>query len=674
MSKISELTTEQLQQQLAKVAQRFKLSTDNCEKLKLKNIHSAIKKELQRREETIQWTREELSNSSINISAEDSSPQGPNSTRTPIGPVQDKSRPKLKPSTGSFKARIDSNQTERPAQKEAGLKANIVPKKMVEQSSRKTRHEELPKKSSRFLWSAIGVIFGLMVLGCGYYILKPSQSNQDGKTEANQDVKKEANQDVNTVANQEMKTGANQESPQAPHVSPPQCVANEGNAITPTAVPQASTPPQSVASEDTKSITQAQHNNSGLTQEDVLSIKDGKFYLDGRLFAEFSFNKHDLFWRICESAKKGMPLDDRNPVVQMQDQALAELSAMGFKTIRIFGIQWANYDFTDTYADSDKRESVFYAAVNKTLDLCDKHGIRVNYSLAAHEFYDRRLSKTTGKWEYGDEHMQDLLRKPESKSRKRLYAFLEEFIPRMKGRKAIAMWEIGNEVTLAACFGDPAKDYLWGKIRMPSHADVAGFYRDIRAKILELDPLRIVNNGGANMNPSQWNIYLGNKKKIDTFEEQFKAFELILATTGVDVMDIHSYPDNRPGGGYPIMGENGQEEIINLHGYMKIAARLKMPLMVGELGVRPFPKTEKYAKKWAQTPDYFESLQNVDAAKKWVKRAVDEVVEAGVPLVYWWTYFIERPDFEDLRKGRDDELIEMICDANRRLKAKLGVK
>lgn len=33
-----------------------------------------------------------------------------------------------------------------------------------------------------------------------------------------------------------------------------------------------------------------------LTRQDVLSIKDGRFFLEGRPFVEISFNKYDLFW------------------------------------------------------------------------------------------------------------------------------------------------------------------------------------------------------------------------------------------------------------------------------------------------------------------------------------------------------------------------------------------
>ncbi len=37
-----------------------------------------------------------------------------------------------------------------------------------------------------------------------------------------------------------------------------------------------------------------------LTRDDVLSIKDGRFFLDGKPFAEISFNKFDLLWQLYD--------------------------------------------------------------------------------------------------------------------------------------------------------------------------------------------------------------------------------------------------------------------------------------------------------------------------------------------------------------------------------------
>ncbi|MBN8217995.1 MAG: hypothetical protein J0L75_15240 [Spirochaetes bacterium] len=407
------------------------------------------------------------------------------------------------------------------------------------------------------------------------------------------------------------------------------------------------------------------------SKADVLSIQDGRPFLDGKPFVELSFNKFDLFWQLYDLAKAGKPLDGGDPMVQAQDRALAELAGMGLKTIRLFGMPWGNWDFASNWADPEKKEKVFFAAVNKALDLCEKNGIRAVYSLAAHEFYDRALVK--GKWELGEEHNRELLRDPGSRSRKRLDAFLDEFIPRIKDRRAILMWEIGNEATLAADIGDDKENIRNGH-RQPTLKDVSDFYRDVSARIKRLDPLRLVNNGGSYMRESQWHRYTEKSWKLDTFEDQVKCFELLFKGTGVDFIDIHSYPNHRPG--YTIAGPDGGETILDHSGYMEIARRIGKPLMIGELGA--LPQLRKNKKIWDAAPDYFESWTEVEQAKKWVQRAVDGVVEAGVPLVYWWAYSSDRAmdqkavDRMDLAKGRNDEILAILLDGNRRLKAKLG--
>src|SRR6266853_3721864 len=123
-----------------------------------------------------------------------------------------------------------------------------------------------------------------------------------------------------------------------------------------------------------------------LTRNDVLSIKDGRFYLEREPFAEISFNKYDLFWQLYDQLAEGKPLNAMNPMVQSQDKALRNLHALGFKTIRIFALPWGPAG-PESYANTEKRKNLF-AALDKTLELCDAHDIRVVWSLSAGSFTD----------------------------------------------------------------------------------------------------------------------------------------------------------------------------------------------------------------------------------------------------------------------------------------------
>jgi len=112
------------------------------------------------------------------------------------------------------------------------------------------------------------------------------------------------------------------------------------------------------------------------------------------------------------------------------------------------------------------------------------------------------------------------------------------------------------------------------------------------------------------MRESQWHLYREGSWKRDTFEDQFKCFELLYANSAVDVIDIHSYPDNKPG--YALADEEGHQLWLDNKGYMRIAARLGKPLIIGELGLHAIAKTDR--KIWDETPDYFETYDDARAA------------------------------------------------------------
>ncbi len=408
-----------------------------------------------------------------------------------------------------------------------------------------------------------------------------------------------------------------------------------------------------------------------MKQSDVLSVREGRFYLDGQLFAEISFNKFDLFWHLYEQRVAGKTLDDANPMVQAQDKALRELHEMGFQTIRFFALPWGPAG-AESYADPKKREGL-YEALDKALALCDKHKIRVVWSLASGGFTDTKLVPGKG-WVHGEEQARELMSNPESRGRQLLYRYIDETVGRYKHRKTVLMWEIGNEITLSADIGN--KDRIFNDERMPTLKQVADFLQDVTKRIKTADPLRLVSSGGSHLRESQWNLYQRRSWSKDTLEEQFKCFELLYANTGVDVIDVHSYMNNKPG--YVISDGVGGEALLGNKEWMRIAHRLGKPLMIGELGLHATAKGE--AKIWKETPDYFESYTDTAAARPWVEKALDSVVEAGVPLAYWWCYQSDRPMDQkdpqrfDLTRERNPELLNCIIKANQRLKAKLTDK
>jgi hypothetical protein len=405
-----------------------------------------------------------------------------------------------------------------------------------------------------------------------------------------------------------------------------------------------------------------------LTRKDVLSIKDGHLFLEGEPFAEISFNKYDLFWQLYDQLAEGKRLDSANALVQAQDKALRNLHELGFKTIRIFALPWGPAG-PESYANPQKRNNL-YAALDKTLDLCEGHDIRVVWSLSAGSFTDTKLESGKG-WVYGEEQERELISKPDSRGRKLLYQYIDQTVARYRDRKAVLMWEISNEITLQADIGDSHRVY--NGERMPSLNEVARFFDDVARRIKTADPLRLVNSGGSNMRESQWHLYQGQGWKTDSFEEQFKCFQLLYANSAVDVIDIHSYPDNKPG--YAIMGEDGKRMWLDNKGYAAMAKRLGKPLMIGELGLHAIARTDKAT--WDETPNYFESYDDLKDSKPWVLKTLNDVIDAGIPLSYWWCYQSDgssekqNPRRFDIDQERNPELAACIAEANKRLKARV---
>ena len=66
-------------------------------------------------------------------------------------------------------------------------------------------------------------------------------------------------------------------------------------------------------------------------------------------------------------------------MVQGQERALRDLHKMGFRSIRVFGLPWGPSG-PEAYSDPVKREKL-YAAIDKTLELCDRYEIRPVWSL-----------------------------------------------------------------------------------------------------------------------------------------------------------------------------------------------------------------------------------------------------------------------------------------------------
>jgi endo-1,4-beta-mannosidase len=346
-------------------------------------------------------------------------------------------------------------------------------------------------------------------------------------------------------------------------------------------------------------------------------------------------------------------------------------------SIRFFAAPWGNRELRPVFDDPVKRETIFHRAMDTALDLCDKNDIKVVYSLGAGGFTD--TANVPGKgWVFGEEQPRELMSNPNSRGRQELYRYIDDVVSRYKNRKTILMWEISNETTLSADIMPDQGDIYQGE-RMPTLADVAGFLDDDAKRIKANDPLRLVNSGGSIMRGCQWNQYTKHKWIVDTVEEQNKALDLLYGKSAVDIIDIHYYPGNKHAD-QMVKGPNGEDVPMNIFRYMDAAQRIGKPLMIGETGAPAVRRDDNPKDKqvYKETPDYFDSYRDPNAVK-WVQALCDEIVASGPQLCYWWEYSSDRDvdlkdQIFDLKKGQTDPVLDVIVDANKRLKAKYDAR
>jgi len=395
---------------------------------------------------------------------------------------------------------------------------------------------------------------------------------------------------------------------------------------------------------------------TAVTKQDVLSVLDGEFQLGGRRFAEISFNKYDLFWSLHGELLAGRELNEANAIVQSQDKALRNLRELGFRSIRVFAMPWG-HNLAEKFSDPTEHQIIF-TALDKMVELCERHKIGVIWSLCCASFVNEEV------------HLKELVSERENINRKLLDRYLDFVIDRYKQSPAVLMWEIHNELTLSADIG------IYEGQRAPTLKEVAVFYDDIAKHIKNKDPLRLVNNGGSTPRESQWNLYLEKGWKVDTVQEQSKCFQLLFKNSALDVISIHYYPNQRKG--FYLARSNGEPHLIRLSDYTRIAARTGKPVILGEIGRLAISRDEIAV--WKETPDYFESFEKTDAALPWVQSLLQEIIEAKVPLSYWWTYQSDRemdqknPQRFDISRERNPELVMAVVEANRRLKKELEIR
>jgi len=395
-----------------------------------------------------------------------------------------------------------------------------------------------------------------------------------------------------------------------------------------------------------------------LQPSDVLSLKGGCFYLDGKPFVEISFNKFDLLWAIWQGANSADPSELQRAMAR-QDAALRDLHAMGFRTIRIFGSPWtasSKGGLQAIWNDETNRKRLL-GAIDTTLDLCEKNQIQVDFSLGLGEF-DTGADAT---------HASPLYTSPDSAQRRVCNDYLDTLVQRYKGRKAIAMWEVSNELTNLANIGNH------GGLAHPTLDEVATFFDETAARIKHDDPLRLVSTGGSILRPAAWHLWHHKDWKTDTLDQYKEAYAGYFRHSAIDVIDTHYY-ELQQGGQKLADDANGKPVLMMPGDYVNIARDLGKGAIIGEFGTLP----SGWSTKPDNGPHSFQGY-NDPIARNWVEKGLDVLIEGKVPITYWWAYQSDRA--KDKKSNpitfsmeTTPELVKLIADANHRLQLRMTSK
>jgi hypothetical protein len=387
--------------------------------------------------------------------------------------------------------------------------------------------------------------------------------------------------------------------------------------------------------------------------------KDGPvLMLEGRPLFEISFNKFDLFWQML-AAEFGRDNSGRDPEGAAA-RSLATLQDFGFKTIRIFLYDHGSLELFRGTQTKDR----FFAAMDRMMDLCEKHDVRV---VACLGLGDEVFAREAG------EPWTSLIADKNSEARKLAEEYARAVVERYRDSPAIAMWEIQNELLLAADIG--GRERVWSNKAIPTLTEVARFHREMSDFIKSIDPHHLTTTGDS-YRTSLWHqnqfVEHGadhNMWQTDTWEQVSSA--VAKAQAGVDVFHIHDYFKGSEG--RHTVEPDGSRKPITFAAWREVAAKQNQPLYIGEWGALPKPRNEENADFWKKNPDWFTSFHD-DREKAYaiVSRLLDETVAARVPLTHWWAFESERGMDKvshrmDFTMELTPDFVRLVAEANRRL-------
>lgn len=320
-----------------------------------------------------------------------------------------------------------------------------------------------------------------------------------------------------------------------------------------------------------------------------------------------------------------------------------DASRSGFAFIRFFAGPGYPIESARLY---EKDPDAYWRGMDEIFDLCRGLGLRVIPCL-----------NVTGWNNRVGEHRRAIL-DPSSKTWAANRRYVEEFVTRYKDDPIVLMWELENELLLAADVDmkgrrqPPRAVYPKGAVvRETGEREdsltwdmVQRIYREQTAFIQSLDPNHLVTSGDAGVRPeatSRRETFPDFRYRDDAWREHL-ANQLASQPEPLDVFSLHHYGPEATG---PKTVDLSSLEQARLSARAVRAARV--PLFIGELG--------------QNVPSHKD-----DPEAAWLREYLDMAEEEGISLVALWVWHFPWQPEMTLESRSHPKLIERVRAFNRR--------
>lgn len=179
-----------------------------------------------------------------------------------------------------------------------------------------------------------------------------------------------------------------------------------------------------------------------LTHNDVLTLENGVFMLEGRPFAEISVNKFDLMWQLIDPLLQGDP-DTHDWMLIQQRDTLKELKELGFRSVRVFMTPWAPADFKTAWDDGTENNLLFTVA-DEIVKMFEELDMKIVWCMGVTGFVEKWVVNDANgwHWEYGEDQQRELIGDENCEARQKMYRYIDAVVQRYKESRAILTWEI----------------------------------------------------------------------------------------------------------------------------------------------------------------------------------------------------------------------------------------